>query len=153
MKSKRKGVSGIMNETTREQAVDAFVMREIYACQSALVEEALKRQMFTVDQVENLYRPFDGELLSPSVCFRCKSKLPFLDSETGQCENCYEETQEPQEIFEWWLVSSWFGRKLLMEGEPILDNGYGVWWGRTTTGQVISMDYVIEKIYDDIFNK
>lgn len=120
---------------------------------SALIEEALRQQLFSVDEIENLYRPFDGKLLSPSVCVKCKSDFGLLDSETGLCENCYEEMQEPQEIFEWWLVSSWLGRKLLIEGEPIIDNGYGIWWGRTTTGQAISMDYVINTIYDDITGK
>ena len=139
-----------MNEQTKEQALDSIVTREIYACQSALIEDALKQQLFTVDEIYNLYRPFDGRVLPQTVCNRCNCEFALLDNETGQCENCFEETQEPQEIFEWWLVSSWFGKKLLLEGEPVIDNGYGVWWGRTTTGQAISLDYIIEKIYGDV---
>src|SRR5260370_26441238 len=94
-----------MDKRSREQEVDNFVCREIYSCQSGMIEEVLKQQIFSVDEIENLYRPFDGKLLNPSICVRCSCEFPFLDSETGQCENCYEETQEPQEIFEWWLVS------------------------------------------------
>lgn len=142
-----------MDKRTREHEVDSFICREIYACQSALIEEALKQHIFSVDEIENLYRPFDGKLLSPTICARCHCEFSFLDSETGQCEGCYEETQEPQEIFEWWLVSPWLGRKLLMEGEPIIDNSYGVWWGRCTTGQAISMDHIINVIYDDIMRR
>ncbi len=149
MNTKKRGGDN-MNELTREQAVDGFVGREIFACQSALIEEALKQQLFSVDEIENLYRSFDEKLLSPSVCVRCNCEFSFLDSETGQCENCFEETQEPQEIFEWWLVSPWLGRKLLMEGEPVIDNGFGIWWGRCCTGQAISMDYVINEIYDSV---
>lgn len=138
---------------TQEQEIDNFVCREIYVNQSALIEEVLKCKLFTIDDIENFYRPFDGKLLSPAICVRCNCEFSFLDSETGICEKCYEESQNPQEIFEWWLVSKWLGRKLLMEGEPLIDNGYGTWWGRTTTGQAISLDYVINSIYEDIFGK
>ena len=137
----------------KERAIDSFVCREMYACQTALIEEALKKQIFTIDDIENFYRPFDGKLLSPAICVRCNCEFSFLDSETGLCEECYEESQTPQEIFEWWLVSNWLGRKLLMVGEPLIDNGFGTWWGRTTTGQAISLDYVINSIYDDIFGE
>ena len=138
---------------TREQAVYEFVSKEAYACQSKLIEEALtKQQFFSVDEINNLYRPFDGRLLTPNVCIGCNSEFHCLDSETGKCEECYTATQEPQEIFEWWLVSPWFGKKLLIEGEPVIDNSYGVWWGRTTTGQPISIDYIINKVYDDIMS-
>ncbi|HWY79776.1 MAG TPA: hypothetical protein VNW29_05470 [Candidatus Sulfotelmatobacter sp.] len=149
MTTKKKGGDN-MNEITREQALDAFVGREIYACQSSLIEEALKQQLFSVDEIDNLYREFDGNLLSPAVCVKCHGEFPCLDSETGECEECYEANQMPQEIFEWWLISPWLGKKLQLIGEPIINNDYGIWWGRTTTGQAITMDYVIQKVYDDV---
>lgn len=141
-----------MNKMTREQSVDAFVGREIYACQSSLIEEALKQQLFSVDEINNLYRPFDGKLIAPAICIKCKCEFAFLDSETGECIGCFEANQEPQEIFEWWLVSPLFGKKLLIEGEPVIDNGYGIWWGRTTTGQAIALDYIINSVYDDMMS-
>lgn len=141
-------------ETTinREQALDAFVEREVYACQTSLVEEALRKQVFTVDEIENMYRPFDAKLIDPAICNECKEKALFLDSETGTCEKCFEENQNPQEILEWWLISPRFGIKLVIAGEPVINNDYGIWWGRTTSGQAISMDYVIQKIYDDLMS-
>jgi hypothetical protein len=150
MNKNEKGGERIMKEKTREQKLEEFVAREIYACQSSLVEEALRLHLFSVDEIDNLYREFDGRLIDPSVCYGCKKKVAFLDSETGECEECFRENQVPQEIYEWLLVSPWFGKKLLMTGEPVIDNGYGVWWGRTTTGQAISMDSIIEEIYTDI---
>lgn len=141
-----------MNTMTYEQELDAFVAREIYVCQTALMEEAFRQQFISVDEINNLYRPFDGRLIDPSVCFTCKREFLSLDSETGECEGCFEANQEPQEIFEWWLVSPWLGKKLLIEGEPVIDNNYGMWWGRTTTGQAISMDYIIGKVYGDIMS-
>lgn len=142
----------IMTAREREDALEQFVSREVLACQSSLVEEALKKQLFSIDDLENMYRPFDGRLIAPNVCVRCQCEFSCLDSETGTCESCFEEHQEPQEILEWWLVSPWFSKKLLMEGEPILDNDYGIWWGRCATGQAISLDYVIQKIYDEMMH-
>jgi len=139
-----------MTVREREEAIDKFVNREILACQSAMVNEVFKYKLFSVDEIENMYRPFDGKLLAPEVCVRCNDSFGCLDSETGECESCFEENQQPQEIFEWWLVSQWLGVKLLMNGEPIINNDYGIWWGRCTSGQAISMDYVIQQIHDDL---
>jgi hypothetical protein len=141
-----------MTAREKEDALEKFVAREVYACQSSLVEEAFKKQVFTIDDLENMYRPFDGRLLAPNVCVRCLCEFRCLDSETGECETCFEDNQQPQEILEWWLVSPWLSKKLLMEGEPVLDNEYGIWWGRCASGQAIVMDYVIQKIYDDVIH-
>ncbi len=138
----------IKNDKLKEQERGDFVTREIYANQTSLVEEALKQQIFSVSEIYNLYKEFDGLLLSPNVCINCQLEFSCLDSETGECENCFEKNNMPQVVLEWWLVSKWLGRKLLVDGEPVLDNGYGVWWGRTTSGQAIAMDEPIEKIFD-----
>src|SRR5215469_1983717 len=139
-----------MDNRSKLLELDNFICREIYACQSALIEEVFKQQIFTVDDIYNLYKEFDSQLLSPNICIKCQVEFNFLDSETGECETCFEANKMPQEIFEWWLISPWLGKKLLMEGDPVIDNGYGVWWGRTTTGQAISLDYIIEKIFDEV---
>src|SRR5216683_886863 len=102
-----------INEKTKQQATEAFVVREIYVNQTVLVEEALTQQIFSVSEIYNLYREFDGLLLSPNVCINCQLEFTCLDSETGECENCFERNKEPQAVLEWWLVSSWLGRKLL----------------------------------------
>jgi hypothetical protein len=138
------------NEKTKQDELGDFVAREIYANQTALVEESLKQQIFTVSEIYNLYKEFDGLLLSPNVCINCQLEFSCLDSETGECENCFEKNNLPQVVLEWWLISTWLGRKLLIDGEPVLENGYGVWWGRTTSGQAIAMDEPIEKIFDAV---
>jgi hypothetical protein len=50
------------------------------------------------------------------------------------------------EIYEWYVVSEWLARRLEAEGEAILRHAFGVWWGRTVTGQHIAMDTVIQRI-------
>ena len=141
-----------MMNFNKQEALRNFVEKEVFECQSMLVEEAIKREFFSWDDVINFYRRFDGKLLSPNICSSCSQKASCLDSETGECETCFEEKQEPQEIYEWWLVSRWLEFNLKMRGEPILSNEYGTWWGRCCTGQAIYMDGVIEEIYDKLQN-
>ena len=51
-----------------------------------------------------------------------------------------------REIYEWWLISDWLADRLRKHGEAVLCHAYGVWWGRTVTGQRIAMDTVIQTI-------
>ena len=92
-----------------------FVDREVYICQSSLVDKLLSMNFFSFDGIENLYT---------------ESRI--------------------QEIYEWWVVSKWLAKKLQDQGEPIIENDYGIWWGRTTTGQAIFLDAVIERIYNEV---
>lgn len=54
------------------------------------------------------------------------------------------------EAYEHWIVSDYLARQLESEGEMIARDFLGLTiWGRTTTGQSISMDYVMLKIARD----
>ena len=57
---------------------------------------------------------------------------PFVDTE--------------EEVFEWWLVSPYLARELKEQGEVVIDALGCHWWGRTTSGQAVYMDGVIQKI-------
>lgn len=51
------------------------------------------------------------------------------------------------EIYEHWLVTGWLAAKLRDAGEAIADDVLGMTvWGRPTTGQMIQMDAVIQRI-------
>lgn len=53
-----------------------------------------------------------------------------------------------REVFEHWAVTDWFADKLIAAGEKV-DKDFGnlCIWARTTTGQGIASDGVIERIY------
>jgi hypothetical protein len=55
-----------------------------------------------------------------------------------------------REVFEHWIVSQWLAHKLEAKGEAVTHDLFG-WciWGRTTTGQAIVMDSVIQEIYEE----
>ena len=51
------------------------------------------------------------------------------------------------EVFEHWIVSDWLANQLETEGEKVDKDFAGMTvWARTTTGQGIAMDSVIERI-------
>ena len=57
---------------------------------------------------------------------------------------------EYPEVYEWYLVGSWFAERLKDKGEVIYE-GYGSpIWGRQATGQAILLDFVISSIAEDM---
>lgn len=68
-------------------------------------------------------------------------------------EVCDFEGIEPHEleVFEHWAVSTWLAEKLKTAGERVDTDFAGLnVWARTTTGQAISIDAVIERIIREI---
>jgi hypothetical protein len=68
-------------------------------------------------------------------------------------ELCEEFNIEPYEteVLEHWLVSDWLADKLIAKGETVVKDYMGLTiWGRTTSGQAISLDYVIQQIYQEL---
>ena len=57
-----------------------------------------------------------------------------------------------REVYEHWAVDTWFGRHLQARGECVFEFGGMTIWGRCTTGQSISLDYVVQCIYDALHN-
>lgn len=69
-----------------------------------------------------------------------------LDEDFNLWKDFIRDNQEPQEVLEWWLVTGWLCQKLREAGEPVLDNNWGFWWGRTCSGQAILADGVLQRI-------
>lgn len=61
-------------------------------------------------------------------------------------EYMYPFVDTDDEIFKWRLASPYLARELKEQGEVIIDALGCYWWGRTTSGQAIYMDSVIQKI-------
>ena len=54
------------------------------------------------------------------------------------------------EVLEWWLVTPYMAELLKEKGEVILSDYDCYWWGRTTSGQALYMDGVIQEIAGQI---
>ena len=61
--------------------------------------------------------------------------------------------ENPNESYQWFLVSEWLCGKLRDAGEIVIDNGYGQWWGRGCAGQAIAMDGTIQAIARKIMDR
>ena len=68
-------------------------------------------------------------------------------------ESLWEELQnfnDSSEVMEWWLVTPYMAELLKEKGEVILSDYDCYWWGRTTSGQALYMDGVIQEIAGQI---
>ena len=61
-------------------------------------------------------------------------------------EYMYPFVDTDDEVFEWWLVSPYLAGELKEQGEVVIDALDCHWWGRTTSGQAVYIDSVIQKI-------
>jgi len=73
---------------------------------------------------------------------------------TGSAQELAEAVNiEPyqREVFEHWIVSDWLAEKLEAKGEKVDKDFAGMTiWARTTTGQGIASDWVIEQIVKEM---
>lgn len=60
----------------------------------------------------------------------------------------FNDEDYPDEALEHWIVSEWLASRLLEEGEMVVEFLGLTIWGRTTSGQAICIDSVIEDIYN-----
>lgn len=149
-----------ITEDTLQEKVDRLVRNEVVYCVSGLVSEILSR-----DQDGGLLDEFPGLFQGPPSIgnWECRECLHTWEgeSEEWKCAECgYDneddwyssfEATEYQEIFEHWIVSDYLADRLEEFGEAVERDFYGLTiWGRTTTGQMISMDWVIGEIVKGI---
>lgn len=118
------------NEPSQEM-LDAFVRDHVIFCQTILVEELFNKGLFEYDDVLN-------------AC--------YTEAEILELGKHNEQHSEFKEVYEWWIVDEYLIKSLLDQKESLLENAYGTWWGRTTTGQSISLDPVIKKIFLELIN-
>lgn len=89
------------------------------------------------------YQEYAKKFIENNVIMCATSLIEdLLSNETliniDEFENLYnEETEEYNEVFEYWFVNEWFFNKLKEEKEIVCDSKYGYIWGRTTSGQAI----------------
>lgn len=154
-----------VNSTKNQKIKGLFVEREVKACFSYEMAAILRASQIpskddyslpTFDEIENAYEykcPKCGEGRQNMADFDNddmeKGKFNFM------CPNCKaffdeEPENEPQEIFECWIVSGFLFDKLKAKGNPVLQWGNNWYWGRCTTGQAILLDEVISEICSEM---
>ena len=89
-----------------------------------------------------------------NLLLTCEKELKENSELLFEAENYYptngdgekDENGEYPEIYEFWSVDEWLGKKLEQAGEIIFECLDFVVWGRCTTGQAIYLDRVIQNI-------
>ena len=159
------------NDGQNQDIKGQFIGREVFCNVGSMVEFILSASQdgesapFSIDDVENLYTypeyigkfaAFDGgteDERNTEIERLQEMASDLTETEPEKAEKIVEEIEalenletEPQEIFEWWAVSSFLFDKLRAMGHPVIDTGSVHVWGRCTTGQAIILDYAITKI-------
>jgi hypothetical protein len=68
------------------------------------------------------------------------------DSDLEEWRSAVRDSAEDAEVYQWFRVSDWLAGELDTDGECVLDNAYGQWWGRQCCGQSLIMDGTLQKI-------
>lgn len=161
-----------MDEHELQQKSEHIVRNEVFHVLTMLAERCFQEGIFNYDEIQNYYTfpeyigdyaKFYGGSEYAKISevdrlekmfghFEAEGNTEAAESVRAEIEKIENLESEPQEIFEWWIVSDWLKDELLKRGEPILESDE-YWlnlWGRTTSGQAISMDGVIRQIMKDL---
>ena len=153
--------------------VEQLVSREVHYCVSALVSTLAgsygnrlpgdqEEMRSLLDQAQELCFSTDdweeaatqeGWISHGAGLVRHK-EYGIYDLTSGSWQDlCSKFDIEPYqwEVYEHWIVSEWLADELIKHGERVDKDFAGLCiWGRTTTGQAISQDAVIQKIHAEL---
>jgi hypothetical protein len=146
-----------------------LVRREVFYCVSSLVSTLASGNPYTdakdlgilMEQAQELTWPLlDYESAAEEAGWkpakdgwRKATSFGHLQHPGPVEELCDVEDIEPheREVYEHWIVSEWLADKLEAQGEKVDRDFAGLTvWARTTTGQAIRLDYVIERICEEV---
>lgn len=120
-------ISKHLSESDLQEKCAEFVGREVQVCLSALVHEFMQKD--SCDFIDNFPELVGG----------------YVENEDGE--------EDYIEIYEYWAVSAWLADKLQAKGERVDCDFHGLCvWGRTTTGQAISMDSVVRDVVQEVLS-
>lgn len=161
--------NSVVTEQQINEVVERIVKQDVIYCVSSLVYEvskmsgeagniSLQEQCYNLSESEPDYQE-----AATDAGWSMNSDGDFVHEGQADVENydsdwqslCEQENINTydyrSEIYEHWIVSPWLANKLEAYGQVIDHDFMGLTiWGRTTTGQSISMDYVIQQIAKDI---
>jgi len=134
------------------ELAEHYMGSSVWCCDSSLVEDLIKKGFdgFSWDDIENQYPDVDGmdadEVLAFVLDYCSNAEIEGLTE--GDLRDKAQDlaTENPREIFEWWRVDPWLCARLREEGQPVIDNDYGCWWGRTCFGQDMITDGTLQAI-------
>jgi len=131
------------NSTPEQKQIIENRIQNSVVLASCLVEKLLEKEVLQYDEIENFYE---------FKCPECGRGFQDIAKAAKCCKSKEEPKQEPQEIFEWWIITDeWLLEELREIGEPVIESDELCmsFWGRTCTGQSISLDPTFWNIFQD----
>lgn len=124
--------------------MDKLIEQEVYQLGGELYSK-LEENHILSDLWGNLF--LDDEALADII--------PEFEHLTGDeqeqvLEEARDNNEDYQEIYEYWLVSKWLYEQLYKVGAPTLEYAGVYFYGRTETGQSLTMDHYLGKVVDRI---
>jgi len=120
--------------------VQEIVNNHVYANIACLVDELLK----TSSDFQELFYENINE-----SCSYCEGEGESFDEDKDDfetCKNCSGEGYLTHDPLTYLIVSDWLAHKLYLNDEFLIKYAGLNVWGRSTYGQMITCDYVIQKI-------
>lgn len=135
--------------------VDTFWQRNYHMLATGIVDRVLKMEQGMSTPLWDAIRE-----ASWSSCERCDGEgecaHPHDTNCVGfvGCPDCHGAGGNEAEVYEWYFVDEYLAKRLEAYGEVVIDGelvgGCAPLWGRQTTGQMVSADWVIEQIAQDV---
>ncbi|MEM8719007.1 MAG: hypothetical protein AAGE84_06815 [Cyanobacteria bacterium P01_G01_bin.39] len=149
-------VSSLVHTLTQENKLDEELAISLWEGPISFdnAEYAINQDGSYLDQKDNLWGLYDNDDAdNPIVDYEYESKeelIKWYFEDMGWDLNDYR-----SEVFEHWIVTSWLGKKLQEHDETVVEDVLGIAyiWCRTTTGQAIHCDCVIQQIYNELISK
>ncbi len=151
------------NSTENQEIKGRFVRRQVLTCFSYEMQAVLNAgaeqspdTQYPLPQYESI------ENMMEDICPKCgsddiaKAEKGTPNDDCFECGGCgvilpnVELESQPQEVFEWWIVTEYLYNKLKERGQVVLEWGNNCYWGRCTSGQAILLDGIITDICKDM---
>ena len=131
-------LSNTQKQDRIEKKATSIVEHHVLVKQTELVCIGIDEGILNNDYIINSHYYFDhnDNQISEEEAEKAKQKDDFHDLYYSEEKN----------IYTWYLVTDWLAEKLEAKYEPVLVCSLGTWWGRTTYGQPIIQDRVIQEI-------
>lgn len=150
------------------RTIDQFVQGEVLLCASELVDTIARAHGHKLPREIGSLAEQAADLCSPEPDFEAAATwCGWTQTDDGEYRNdntgetwtgfdwedlCYAHDIDPdyREVYEHWVVTKWLAEKLAAHDEKVDTDFAGLCiWARTTTGQAITMDEVIQQIYKE----
>jgi len=126
---------------------DKIVQNEVYYNVSMLISELSQSPDYMDDLLPVLIQDDYRTALEDNPDFETETLDEMDEQEIRELADEFDIEPYTNEALEHWIVSDWLADKLEECGEMVIRDFKGLTiWGRTTSGQHISLDYAIQKI-------